>query len=336
MMPMTKTNATSVIPSTEPPAAHDLPGRLEWLQARYLKNARDENFQECLREILQIGADGALLPAAVRDPLNNETLGMQVIGASGDGKSVMIQRNLAALPSFTEMKDGTSGNYIHITVSPEATIKSLASDIAVATGYGRLAERAKTHEVWPVVQHRLKMLGVVLLWIDEGHHLLRGGAGRDVASALQKLKNLLQGEGAVAVILSGVSLLEERIGADPETFRRYQLRQRLHSVTAGGADMQRLARFIELCCLKLDLSMPDDPHFAERIVFSQKGGLGRSIAFAKATMRRALVGRRTAVTLDDAYRTWILNGGHDGELTPFDTGKWSEIRKHLEERGWKS
>ncbi len=231
---------------------------------------------------------------------------MQVIGASGDGKSVMIQRNLSALPGFVEMKDGTAGNYIHITVSPEATIKSLASDITAATGYGRLSDRATEHQAWPVARHRLKTLGIGLLWIDEAHHLLRGGAGRDAAGALQTLKDLLQGDGAVAVILSGVHELEARIANDSETFHRNQLRQRLQSVAAGGGDMQRLKRFIEVCCQKLELSLPNDPSFAERIVFSQKGGLGRSIIFAKRTIRRALINRREGMSLEDARRTWIL------------------------------
>ncbi|WP_128253744.1 TniB family NTP-binding protein [Falsirhodobacter deserti] len=328
---MTKPDTTNIAAA---PAAQDLQGRIAWLEARYLKNARDDDFQEYLRDILQVGPDGALLPAATRDPLNGETRGMQVIGASGDGKSVMIRRNLSALPGFVEMKGGAPGNYIHITVSPEATIKSLASDIVAATGYGRLAERTKTHEGWAVVRHRLKMLGIAMLWIDEAHHLLRGGSGRDVSGALQALKNLLQGEGAVAVILSGVPQLEDRIATDPETFRRYRLRQRLVSVAAGGADMQRIGRFIDACCRKLELALPEDPTFAERIVFAQKGGLGRSIAFAKMTVRRALVNGRTSVTFEDARRTWILNGGNEGEPTPFDPGHWPEIRAYLKDRGW--
>jgi hypothetical protein len=331
---MIKLDAQPSTATAIPPAPHDLPGRLAWLDARYLKNARDDEFQERLRYILQVGPEGTLLPTAIRDPLNGETRGMQVIGASGDGKSVMIQRNLSALPGFVEMKAGTAGNYLHITVSPEATIKSLASDIAAATGYGRMAERARTHEAWSVVRHRLQMFEIGLLWIDEAHHLLRGGAGRDIAGALQTLKNLLQGDGAVAVILSGVQHLDGRIAADPETFRRYRLRQRLQSLTAGSGDMQLLRRFIEKCCQKLDLSLPDDPSFAERIVFSQTGGLGRSIIFAKMTIRRALINQKEAVSMEDARQTWILNGGDDSGPSPFDPIPWPDVRKLLEERGW--
>ncbi|GGH63711.1 AAA family ATPase [Frigidibacter albus] len=331
---MIERNAPTAPTLADPPPVHDLKGRIDWLDDRYLKNARDDDFQEFLREIMQVGTDGALLPVAVRDPLNGETRGMQVIGASGDGKSVMIRRNLSALPGFVEMKDGNPGNFIYITVSPEATIKSLASDILAATGYMRLAERAKTHEAWALVRHRLKMFNVAMLWIDEGHHLLRSGPGRDIPGALQTLKNLLQGEGAVAVILSGVPQLEDRIASDPETFRRYRLRQRLRPVTASGADMQRLGRFIDVCCRKLDMSLADDPAFVERIVFSQKSGLGRSIAFAKMTVRRALLKGQAVVSLDDARRTWILNGGTDDDATPFDAGNWPELRKLLEARGW--
>lgn len=334
MKAMIERDAQPATAIAAPPAPPDLPGRIAWLDARYLKNARDAEFQECLRDILQVGPEGTLLPIAIRDPLNGETRGMQVIGASGDGKSVMIQRNLFALPGFVKMNAGTAGNYLHITVSPEATIKSLASDIAAATGYGRLAERTKTHEAWAIVRHRLKKFEIAMLWIDEAHHLLRGGAGRDVAGALQTLKNLLQGEGAVAVILSGVHHLEDRIAADPETFRRYRLCQRLQSLAAGGGDMQLLRRFIEKCCQKLDLSLPDDPSFAERIVFSQAGGLGRSIIFAKMTIRRALVNRKEGVSIEDARRTWILNGGEDNGPCPFDPMPWSDLRKLLAEGGW--
>ncbi|MBV0893026.1 hypothetical protein KTN05_14410 [Paracoccus sp. Z118] len=110
--------------------------------------------------------------------------------------------------------------------------------------------------------------------------------------------------------------------------------RRTDTIAAGGADMQRFKRFIETCCKKLDLSFPDDPSFAERIAFSQKAGLGRSLAFAKATIRRALINRQPTVSFEDARRIWLLNGGSDGEPTPFDPGDWPEQRKLLESRGW--
>lgn len=317
------------VPAADMTVPADLTGRIEWLEARYFRNQRDEAFQECLREIMAVDAAGMLLPRPVRSPLNGETLGMRVIGASGDGKSVMIRRNIMSLPGFAEMTDGTEGNYIHITVSPEATIKSLASDILVATGYERLENKVKSHEAWAVVRHRLQMMGIGLLWIDEAHHLLRGGAGRDTVSALQTLKNLLQGPGAVAVLLSGVPDLEQRLSKDAETFRRYQLQLRLRPVVAGQAEIRRLERFLERCCALLELDWPSDPSFVERIVFSQREGLGKSITFAKALIRRALITGKPGLTLADARQRWVLNGGNEDGRSPFDTGDWQPLHKVL-------
>ena len=178
------------------------------------------------------------------------------------------------------------------------------------------------------------MLSVSLLWIDEAHHLLRGGAGRDTAGALQTLKNLLQGDGAVAVILSGVHLLDERLGTDPETMRRYQVQLQLRPVGAASDERKRLQRFIQRCCSSLGLRVPEDPDFIDRIVFAQKNGLGRSIAFAKAVLQRAIRTGRDCVTLEDARRTWIIRGGDGAGCTPFDPGNWSELQKLLETCGW--
>lgn len=172
-------------------------------------------------------------------------------------------------------------------------------------------------------------MGIGLLWIDEAHHLLRGGAGRDSISALQTLKNLLQGPGAVAVLLSGVLDLEQRLSKDAETFRRYQLQLRLRPVVAGQAEIRRLERFLQRCCALLQLDWPSDPSFVERIVFSQREGLGKSISFAKALIRRALITGKSGLTLADARQRWVLKGGNEDGRSPFDAGDWRSLHKVL-------
>ncbi|RRH77399.1 ATP-binding protein [Falsigemmobacter faecalis] len=307
----------------------DREGRVAWLEARYFKNQRDEAFQDCLREILVVGADGMILPEPVRSPLNGETSGMRVIGATGSGKSVMIRRNLTALPGFVKSTKEIQGNHIDITVSPSATIKSLASDILEATGYVRPDDKVKAHEAWAMVRHRLREAGIALLWIDEVHQLLRGGPGNDPVMALQTLKNLLQGHGAVAVILSGVPELEQRLSKDDETYRRYQLQLRLRPLVEGQAEIRRFEKFLRLCCSHLALDWPSDPAFAERIAFSQHGALGESTAFAKSVIRRTLHAGRKELTLEEAHRLWVLRGGNADGLSPFDPQDWSKLSKKL-------
>jgi hypothetical protein len=38
--------------------------------------------------------------------------------------------------------------------------------------------------------------------------------------------------------------------------------------------------------------------------------------------------------MEDARRTWVLNGGDDSEPSPFDPIPWPDVCKLLEERGW--
>ncbi|MFB9222681.1 TniB family NTP-binding protein [Paracoccus cavernae] len=315
------------------PDLTDLPSRLAWLDDRYLRNARDEAFEEGLREIIKIDADGKIIPEPVRDPLTGETKGFAVIGNSGDGKSAMIRRNLARLEGFRERTPQSDGNYLAVNVPPEATIKSLATDILAKTGYGKVASSAKAHELWKMVRHRLIFCGISLLWIDEAHHLLRGGAGRDLAGALQALKKLMQEESGVAVIVSGIPKLRELLLTDPETSRRFKW-QRLRPVGAASDDAINIARFVTACCKKIGLRPPADPHFAERLIFASHEGLGLSLALAKDSLRRALTARDSQLTLDHARRTWELQHPEHEGLGPFAAIGWPDLKKSLVDAGW--
>lgn len=310
----------------------NLASRIAWLEARYLKNARDDRLVEHMQEILETDAAGALVPRAIRDPLNGETRGVLLIGASGDGKSVLVQRNLNALENFVEMNEGSTGNYIHLTVPPEATLKGLAVLLLQKTGYSAGGRSAKAHELWSVARHRLALQGIELLWIDEAHHLLRPGSGRDVPGMLQTLKSLLQGKGSTAVILSGVPKLDQDLLPDPETSRRFY-RLRLSPVVDGSADLKRIGRFIEVCCNTVGLDAPADRFFAERVVFASGDGLGRSLELTKAILRRALLSGDGGVSLATARKVFALRGERD-DFGPFEEGEWTKIKPMLVKHGW--
>lgn len=311
----------------------DLPSRLAWLNDRYLRNARDDAFEEGLREIMKVDADGKIIPQPVRDPLTGETSGFAVIGDSGDGKSAMIRRNLTRLEGFRERTRENDGNYLPVTVPPEATIKSLATDLLDKLGYSKVASSAKAHELWKIVRHRLIMCRISLIWIDEAHHLLRGGGGRDLAGALQTLKNLMQEESGVAVIVSGIPKLRELLLTDPETSRRFKW-QRLRPVKAASEDADNISRFVTACCRKVGLLPPVDPHFAERLIFASHEGLGLSLVLAKDSIRRALTVRDRQLTLNHVRRTWELQHPEHGGLDPFEAVHWPDLKRSLIDAGW--
>lgn len=171
---------------------------------------------------MKVDAYSTILPQPVRDSLTGETKGFAVIGNSSDGKSARIRRNLARLGCFHERDGDTGGNYLRVIVPPEATLKSLASDLLGKLGCHKVASAAKAAELWKIVLHRLVLHGICLIWIDKARHILRGGAGRDLVSALQTLKNFTQEENGVAVIVSGIPKLRELLLTDPETSRRFE------------------------------------------------------------------------------------------------------------------
>lgn len=309
-----------------------LPVRLAWLDDRYLRSARDERLTAGLREILQVDDGGRILPVPARDPLTGEAQGAALIGGTGSGKTALLGRFLRSVEGFHPMTDGRSGNTIHVTVPPEATIKSLGETIARHAGYIGFTSKARGYDVWSVARHKMAERGVGLLVVDEAHHVLRRGSGRDVAGSLQSLKALLQGHGAVAVLLAGVPALAATLLEDGETDRRF-IKLHLRPMTEGGDDARRFAAFLDACRLRVGLEEPDDPHLAARIAFACRGNLGDSVRLTKRILRTVLLSGSRRPTLDEAAATWSLHGqGGDG-LCPFDPGDWKELRARLKGEG---
>ena len=70
-----------------------------------------------------------------------------------------------------------------------------------------------------LVRSRLKMLGTVVLWIDEAHDLFR--AGKAIEDILKVLKSVMQGDGAVILVLTGVDILWQMASYDDQVKRRF-------------------------------------------------------------------------------------------------------------------
>ena len=314
------------------PVPADIPGQVAWLARRYMKNSRDALFTDYLREIMVVNENGAIVPTARRNPLTNETSGVAVRGESGDGKTTMIDRNIGALPGFVRAEPGIPGNWLRCRVPPEATIKGVGELIARDTSYGGFSDKATANAIWATARHRMTEAGICLLWLDEAHHLLRPGTGRNPAAALQTLKHLLQGDDAVAVVLSGTALLTEGLLKDPETDRRF-MQFDLGPLALGRDDALKLRTFIDRCCTMLDLPLPSDPHLCERIVVASNGSLGRSLDLARAIISKTITDRRNTVELEVAGRLYRMRTG-SGEIHPFMAGEWLDVRNRLLEEGW--
>ncbi|SOH93733.1 TniB protein [Monaibacterium marinum] len=159
-------------PSSAPSLASSPAERLAWVRARYMKNPRDEMFEDAMREILESDASGELTAHPQRNGLVNETRGVLVLGAPRIGKTALIRRNLRHHTAITVTDGKEPGNALYFRVSASPTLKGVATDILRVTGYGQVHARLRSSQIWDMVVSRLATLGITILWLDEAHHML--------------------------------------------------------------------------------------------------------------------------------------------------------------------
>lgn len=322
---MTTTTTTTLT------AGATVPEKIEWLADRYFRLDRDDALIAHLSRLFVTDAEGKLTAKPKVDPLTGETRGLMLLGDSGAGKSALLKRTLRTLPMFDLVDREIDGNTLYVTVPPEATIKSLAARIAKQLGYVDMNPRAKGHEAWDVARHQMRKRGTSLLVIDETHHLLRKGSGRDVEGAIQTMKSLLQGDWPVATIVAGVDKLRDGVMTDPETDRRFPKFQ-LTRIAEDSKEAHTFRRSLQLCAEKVGLSLENET-LPERVLFAEHGEPGRAINLAKSILVTSLEAGRTQVTLHDAYRTFAAAYG-DMPTSPFADASWDALRTSLTDAGW--
>ncbi|WP_435988783.1 TniB family NTP-binding protein [Sulfitobacter sp. SH24] len=300
-----------------------------WLRERYMKNQRDQLLEEALLAILDTDKQGMLTAKPQRFGLVKETRGVLVTGNTGDGKTALIRRNLTRQPGIG-LTDGIEpGQALYIRVPAEATLKGVATDILTQTGYHNVNSKWRTSEVWNMAVNRLATLGITVLWIDEAHHMLE--IKKEVAPVLRRLKSLMQGDRGLALIVSGIQVLDDKVRTDGETDGRFE-RVCLGPIRTDQ-DRRDIRQFIDLCCSFVKLVPPSDLHLVERLEFATRGSMGRSIEFSHAAMGRALRRGDGQLRLDDFRRSYDLKRGFSDD-GPFDPEAWPELKDILEKKGW--
>lgn len=261
-----------------------------WLAARYWRFGMEGELDDQLRDLFVIDDEGDMTDRPRIDPLTGETGGLMVLGRSGDGKTALLKRMLRVNPVLTEMTDKQEGNTLYITVPPDATIKKLAELILARTGYHRVDSRLRSSDAWEMVMHRLALVGIRTIIIDECHHIFRPGAGRDVAGAIQSLKHIMQSAGGVALIIAGVPGLRDAILSEPsgETFRRFQ-ELYLGDIQPGSKAASDFSTNIAYSAKFLGLTIPNGSALAERILMARHGQIGRSVELGKKIMADAIL-----------------------------------------------
>ncbi|MCV2894568.1 TniB family NTP-binding protein [Lentibacter sp. XHP0401] len=308
--------------------------KLDWLAQRYLRFGQDETLSDYLYDLFDVDDEGQMTAQPRRDPLTGETKGLMVLGGSGNGKTALLERTLRKSPVLTEFKREEGGNTLYITVPPEATVKKLAEIILERTGYEKLDSKLRAADAWEMARHRFGVVGIKAVVIDECHHILRAGQGRDVLAAIQSLKHIMQSDPGVALIIAGVPSLRDDIlkESSAETYRRFRefhlpnIRPDSRPADLFGKNFMKFAE-------DLGVMVQAEDAFAERILYAAHGQIGRSVELSKEILRDAVRRKHAALSLEYAEQVFRKING-DAALTPFHLDDWSSVKRELKAIGW--
>ena len=308
--------------------------KLAWLDHRYWKFGTERDIEDSLIDIFEMDDDGQRTAEPRCDPLTGETKGLMVLGQSGNGKTALLKRALRVDPVLSEFKVNQGGNALYITVPPEATIKKLMEIILAKTGYEKVNPKLRAADSSEIARHRFGLVGIKAVIIDECHHILRTGAGRDIPAAIQALKHFVQSEHKVALIIAGVPSLKTAILAEDsgETFRRFD-EYTLTRIRPGSRNAATFGQNFLKCAEVVGVEVDEENAIAERILFAEQGQIGKCVALGKDILRAALKRNQGAITLAASERVFRKsNSGLD--LTPFDDGDWDAVKTELSAIGW--
>lgn len=308
--------------------------KLAWLGDRYWKFGAEDELEDHLTDLFEVDDDGLRTAEPLYDPLNDETRGLMVLGASGNGKTALLKRALRVDPVLTKFKVDQGGNTLFITVPPEATIKKLAEIILAKTGYTKVDSKLRAADAWEIARHRFGLVGIKALVIDECHHVLRSGPGRDIPAAIQALKHIVQSEHGVALIIAGVPGLKDAILSETtgETIRRFNELplSRILPNTRGAASF---GKNFEKSANMLGLNFAKEDALAERILFAERGQVGKCVALGKGILRAAITRKQDVITLKAADRVFRKSKSGLG-MTPFEPAEWDVVKAELNTIGW--
>lgn len=292
------------------------------LREKYVKLERDHGFRAQLDRLLACDANGAMLPSRVRFTSGGEARGLVVTDGAGGGKTSLVQQTLSNHPAL-QCTDGGAMPCISITVPSPATMKSVGAEILIATGYTDYVGNATAHAIWSKVSRRFRMFGTVVLWIDEAHDVFPSRAKSEAPAILKTLKSLMQGDGAVIVILSGIDSLWHSISCDDQVRRRFRPFALPEMATA--ADCHLLWDVLCGYCKTADISPPERADLPERLVHASRRRFGRCIEQIIDAIEVALMRGDKTLEISHFADVFFAQEGCTVSENVFVVPRWSSI-----------
>ncbi|MBL4807390.1 MAG: ATP-binding protein [Rhodobacteraceae bacterium] len=253
-----------------------------------------------VKRLLDRDEGGNLLPKARHFTKTGETRGMMLVGAPGSGKSHLMDRTLTKISQLSSNNVDVR-RLIACPVPSPATFKSMALALLKESGYEHGNPRQEAWSLWQMFRHRVSTLGTAVVWIDEAQDLFCA----DRKLILRALKSLMQGDGAVAVILSGTEELAEVIRSDPQVKRRFTAMVLPELVETIHGDIYRwiMADY----CARMGLEPPVEVDLIGRIFHGARYRFGRAVELLLLAMEFAIERDEEYLTIDHFASAYAMN-----------------------------
>ncbi|TFL19782.1 TniB family NTP-binding protein [Jannaschia formosa] len=291
--------------------------KLSRLRKRHVQAPWEQQFSYHLDRLLEHDGEGNALPRPILDA-TGETRGILAVAGPGGGKTWTVHRTLSRHPALRMQGDG-SRPYIASTVPSGATYKSMAQQLLVDSGYEMETTRRAGWESWEAFRHRVRTLGTAVLWIDEAHDLFR----RENENILPALKSLMQGDGAVVLILTGTEALDQVIRSDPQVKRRLST-VRIPDVSVEH-DRENFESLIEEYCDLVELEAAIESDLVDRLAHGARHQFGRVITTIVEAIEQALVSGDAVLTTQHFAEAYDLKEGCEPDRNVSLLPDWHRI-----------
>lgn len=289
---------------------------------KYFATKRDQQLEARLNRLFARDGDGQLVAAPRKDTGTGDAHGLLVIEPAGGGKSTLLKTVLSQHP-LLQPTDKSPCPWIKLDAPSPSTTKSLGIEIVLATGYDSVSRSNSEQEIWKLAEYRLSLLGTVILWIDEAHDLFGAASAHEIKNTLKRLKNLMQGDGVVSVVLSGVDDLWQLTSYDDQIDRRYYILA-LDEISPIS-DERLLKGIVHTLCSMVGISAPREADLIERLVHASRRRFGRFIENTLGALETAALAGASRLDKTHFAENWSLNEGAEIGRNVFLARNWAKI-----------
>lgn len=296
---------------------------IQALRGIHIVNHRDRRFEDHLGRLFLWNPDGSMSASPMLFTGGTETNGILLVEGAGSGKTRTIEEVLRRIPALAHNPETHRPRYLHTLVTSPSSLKSLGSGILYGLGIDRLSERTKIWEIWAMVKHRMHLMGIVLLWIDEAHDLFRSESAADTDHMFRMIKSLMQGDHPVVVVLSGTERLGRLTVLDPQVARRfttiepYSLRR--------GHDVADLQGLIGIYCAKAGMVPAISTDTCNRLIYGARRRFGRVIDLTISAIECALYRGDQELRAEHFEEAWVRKEGGLPERNVFLAADYAAI-----------